>query len=163
MGVALALLAMFSFAANMLITRYAIARMPLEAGFLVVLSTNVLFPAVLFAGELGVRATPFIWDWKGLGLFALSGVIGTFLGRRALFDTVLLLGPSRASVFHASAPAFALLGAWLLAGEGLGLYEVALVALVWLGLWLVQPRTGGSTGAQISRELLRKGLLAGLF
>src|SRR3954469_24636841 len=125
MGVLLALLGMCSFAANILITRFAVARMPLEAGFLVVLVTNMLFPAALFAGELALRSPEaFTWSWKGFGLFALSGVIGTFLGRGALFDAVSLLGPSRGSVFHSSAPAFAFFGAWLLAGEGLGVYEL---------------------------------------
>jgi len=134
MGVAYALLAMLSFATNILITRYAVTRLSVEAGFFIVLVTNVLFPAALFAVELGVRAAPYGWNWKGAGLFAIGGVIGTFLGRRFLFDTVKLLGPARASVFHSTAPAFALVGAWLLAGEILGPYEVALMAVVWVDL-----------------------------
>ena len=162
MGVALALVAMACFSANILITRYAVARMPVEAGFFVVLATNILFPAVLFPFELAARAAPWSWDWKGAGLFALGGVIGTFLGKRLLFDAVRLLGPSRASVFHSTAPAFALLGAWLLAGERLGLYEIALMAVVWLGLWFTQPH-GGSGGTNLSASNIRKGMLAGLF
>jgi len=161
MGVALALLAMFGFAANILLTRYAVARMPVEAGFFVVLATNILFPAALFAIEIAVRAAPFEWGWKGVGLFAIGGVVGTFLGRRLLFETVKLLGPSRASVFHSSAPAFALLGAWLLADERLGAYELALVAVVWIGLWFTQPRAG-ATSAALSRDMLRKGMIAGV-
>ncbi|HJS39551.1 MAG TPA: DMT family transporter [Burkholderiales bacterium] len=160
MGVAYALLAMLSFATNILITRYAVARLSVEAGFFVVLATNVLFPAALFAVELGVRAAPYTWNWKGAGLFAIGGVIGTFLGRRFLFDTVKLLGPSRASVFHSTAPAFALIGAWLLAGEILGPYEIALMAVVWVGLWLTQPRAGSVHAP--TKQVLRKGLVAGL-
>jgi drug/metabolite transporter (DMT)-like permease len=96
-----------------------------------------------------------------MGLFAVAGVVGTFLGRRLLFETVRLLGPSRASVFHSSAPAFALLGAWLLAGERLGAYDLALVAVVWLGLWFTQARPGiGSP--QVASEVWRKGMIAGL-
>jgi drug/metabolite transporter (DMT)-like permease len=163
MGVFLALLAMASFAANILITRYAVARMPLEAGFLIVLAINVLFPALLFPVELGTRATPWAWDWKGAGLFILGGVIGTFLGRRFLFDAVKLLGPSRASVFHSTAPAFALIGAWLLAGENLGWLEIGLMALVWFGLWLTQPRAGGmQLAGQLSPAQVRAGMIAGL-
>ncbi len=82
MGIAYALLAMLCFATNIVITRYAVARLPVEAGFFVVLATNVLFPAALFAAELGVRAAPYAWNWKGAGLFAIGGVIGTFLGRQ---------------------------------------------------------------------------------
>jgi drug/metabolite transporter (DMT)-like permease len=73
---------------------------------------------------------------------------------------VKLLGPSRASVFHSTAPAFALLAAWLLAGELLGPYEIALMALVWLGLWLTQPRAGSLHA--LAPDMLRKGFLAGL-
>ena len=161
MGIALALAAMLGFAVNILLTRYAVARMPVEAGFFVVLATNIAFPGALSAIEFAVRPTPLIWDWKGVGLFAVAGVVGTFLGRRLLFETVRLLGPSRASVFHSSAPAFALLGAWLLAGERLGAYELALVAVVWVGLWFTQPRPGIGSAA-VASEVWRKGMIAGV-
>ena len=160
MGVVLALLAMLSFATNIMVTRYAVARMPVESGFFVVLATNILFPALLFPFELAVRAAPWSWSWKGAAMFALGGVIGTFLGRRFLFDAVRILGPARASVFHSTAPAFALAGAWLLADERLGWYELLLMAIVWVGLWFTQPRSGSPGG--LSASALRKGMLAGL-
>jgi drug/metabolite transporter (DMT)-like permease len=160
MGIAFALLAMVCFAANIVLTRFAVTRMSVEAGFFVVLATNILFPATLFAFELSARSAPWSWDYKGAGLFALGGVIGTFLGRRFLFDAVRILGPSRASVFHSTAPAFALIGAWLLADEILGIYEIALMAMVWAGLWFTQPRAGSQHA--LSPEALRMGFLAGL-
>ena len=160
MGITYALLAMLCFATNIMITRYAVARLPVEAGFFIVLATNVLFPAAIFAAELAVRAAPYAWDWKGAGLFAIGGVIGTFLGRRFLFDAVRILGPSRASVFHSTAPAFALVAAWLLADEVLGAYEIALMAVVWFGLWLTHPRAGSLQA--LSPEMLRKGMAVGL-
>ena len=160
MGVTYALLAMLSFAVNIVITRFAVARLPVEAGFFIVLSVNVLFPLALYAGELAVRDAPHAWNWTGAWMFAVGGVIGTFLGRRFLFDAVKLLGPARASVFHSTSPAFALVAAWLLADEVLGAYELALMAVVWLGLWLTQPRAGSLQA--VSPGILRKGLLAGL-
>jgi drug/metabolite transporter (DMT)-like permease len=160
MGVTFALMAMLSFAANIMITRYAVARMPVEAGFFIVLATNILFPALLFPFELAARAAPWSWDWKGAGLFALGGIVGTFLGRRFLFDAVRILGPSRASVFHSTAPAFALVGAWLLADERLGWYEILLMAIVWLGLWFTQPRAG--TVGALAPEAARRGYLVGI-
>jgi len=160
MGIVYSLLAMLAFATNIVITRYAVTRMPVESGFFIVLATNVLFPAAIFGAELAARAEPYAWHWKGAALFAVGGVIGTFLGRRFLFDTVKLLGPSRASVFHSSAPAFALVAAWLLADEVLGAHELALMAVVWLGLWLTQPRAGSLHA--VGPALLRKGLAAGL-
>ena len=163
MGIALSLLAMLSFAANIVITRYAVQRMPVEAGFLIVLVTNITFPLVVFAGEMSVRSAPFVWTWKYAALFALGGIVGTFLGRRFLFDTVRILGPSRASVFHSTAPAFSLVGAWLVVDERLGVLEIVLMALVWAGLWLTQPRTGSSAGAgSLSASAVRMGMLAGL-
>lgn len=159
MGVLLALLAMASFATNIILTRYAVARMPVESGFFIVLATNILFPALVYPFEAAVRTAPVTWDWKGAGIFALGGIIGTFLGRRFLFDAVQLLGPSRASVFHSTSPAFALVGAWLLVGERLGWYEIGLMALVWLGLWLTQPRAGA---AQVTAAQARRGFIAGL-
>jgi drug/metabolite transporter (DMT)-like permease len=160
MGTTFALLAMVCFATNIVITRFAVARMPVEAGFFVVLATNILFPAVLFCLELGARAAPWSWSWEGAALFAIGGVIGTFLGRRFLFDAVRILGPSRASVFHSTAPAFALVGAWLLADEILGFYEIVLMAVVWAGLWFTQPRAG--TPHALPPEAVRAGFLAGL-
>ena len=163
MGVTFALAAMVFFSANILITRYAVARLTVEAGFFIVLATNILFPAILFPFELAMRSAPWAWDWKGAGMFAIGGVIGTFLGRRFLFDAVRMLGPSRASVFHSTAPAFALVGAWLLADERLGLYEIVLMAVVWLGLWFTQPRAGSAAGGgTLSPTNVRKGMLAGL-
>ncbi len=163
MGVAYALLAMVSFASNMLITRVALTRLPVEAGFFIVLGTNIAFPGILFCAELALRGEAMAWNWKGAGLFALSGVIGTFLGRRMLFDTVRLLGAARASVFHSSAPAFAFLAAWLLAGEAVTLSDVGLLAVVWAGLWLVQPPAGSSVeGALMTPQLKRRGMLVGV-
>src|SRR5258708_7916440 len=106
MGVTYALVSMVCFSVNILITRSALARMSVDAGFFIVLATNILFPALLFSFELPLRTAPWSWDWKAAGLFALGGVVGTFLGRRFLFDAVRMLGPSRASVFHSTAPAF---------------------------------------------------------
>lgn len=161
MGIALALVAMVSFAANILFTRYALARMSLDAGFLIVLAVNIVFPAVLFAFELGIREAPWLWSWRGAGAFAMSGVIGTFVGRRMLFDAVRLLGPARASVFHSTAPIFALVGAWLAADERLGIYELVVMLMVMVGLLFTQPRTT-FTSKHPDASALRGGMLAGL-
>src|SRR5436190_23085051 len=98
MGVWLSLAAMVCFAANIFFTRYAMTRMSVDAGFFVVLVTNILFPAALYPLELAARTAPWSWNWKAAALFAAAGFVGTFLGRRFLFDAVKILGPSRASV-----------------------------------------------------------------
>lgn len=162
MGIGFALLAMVAFATNILVTRYAVARLAVEAGFFVVLAANVAFSGAITLVELGVRAEPFGWSWRGAAWFILGGVVGTFLARRLLFDTVRLLGPARASVFHSATPVFSLIAAWLLVSERLGAYEFVLMAIVWSGLWLTHAqdpggRTPGASGAQ-----LRKGMLLGV-
>ncbi len=163
MGVTLAFIAMLFFGSNILISRLAMGRMSIELGFFVVLAVNILFAASVFAVELVLRATPFAWRWTEAGLFALGGLVGTYLGRRFMFDMVRILGPARSSVVHSSAPAFTLLFAWLLVGEKLGPYELMLMALVISGLWFTQPVDKKlSSEHRPSGALLKAGVLAGL-
>ncbi|MBS0337957.1 MAG: DMT family transporter [Proteobacteria bacterium] len=163
MGVTLALCSMICFGSNILISRLAMARMEIELGFFIVLAVNILFASTVFGVEYMLRTTPFAWHWKEAGMFALGGFIGTYLGRRFMFDMVRVLGPARASVVHSSAPAFTLLAAWLLVDEKLGAYELALMVLVILGLWTTQPSgKGASTEHRPGRDVLRKGALIGL-
>ncbi len=162
MGITLALIAMVCFAANIFIARAAMTRMPLEPGFVVLLGVNVVFTAVVFAAEQLLRATPFVFQWKGAGWFVLSGVVGIFLGRRMLLDTIRTLGPARASILHSSSPVFTLAVAWFLVGEHLGAYELGLVTLVIAGLWTTQMPAGGGGAHVPSREALRRGAILGL-
>jgi drug/metabolite transporter (DMT)-like permease len=143
MGITLALLAMLCFATNIFIARSAMTRMPVEPGFLVMLAVNVLFTATLSCIVLPLRATPFAFQWRGAAWFVLSGVVGIFLGRRMLLDTIRTLGPARASILHSSSPVFTLAVAWVLVGERLGAYELGLAALVILGLWTTQMPSRG--------------------
>jgi drug/metabolite transporter (DMT)-like permease len=163
MGVTLALGSMISFGSNILISRVAMKRMPVDLGFFVVLATNVVFASAAFGVEMLFRVTPFVWHWAEAGYFALGGFIGTYLGRRLMFDTVRILGPARASVVHSVAPAFTLVAAWILVGEKLGPYELMLTALVIFGLWFTQPPTvSESTEHRPGGSLLNKGFLIGL-
>lgn len=163
MGITLALLAMLCFAANIFILRDAMARMAIESGFLVMLGVNVLFTSVAWGIELSLRATPFAFQWKGAGWFLLSGVVGIYFGRKMLIDTIRTLGPARTSVLHSSSPVFTLIGAWVLVGERLGAYELGLMALVIVGLWVTQaPVRGGLGEHRPASEALRRGAILGL-
>jgi drug/metabolite transporter (DMT)-like permease len=159
-SIALAFLAMVAFATNILITRYAVARLSVEAGFLVVLATSIASAALIAAVEFALRAAPLVWNWRGVAWFVASGVVGTFLAQRLLFDTVRLLGPARASIFHSATPVFSLLAAWLLVSERLGAYEFLLMGVVWAGLALTHERPG--TGAGTAPDQLHKGAVIGL-
>jgi drug/metabolite transporter (DMT)-like permease len=163
MGVTLSLLSMLCFGSNILLSRLAMGRMSIELGFFIVLVVNIAFAGAVFAVEFFFRETPFVWHWKEAGLFAVGGFVGTYLGRRFMFDMVRILGPARSSVVHSSAPAFTLLLAWLLIGERLGPYELALMGLVIFGLWFTQPPDRGvSSEHKPSRAVLKKGALVGL-
>jgi drug/metabolite transporter (DMT)-like permease len=163
MGVTLALCSMICFGSNILISRVAMTRMPVDHGFFVVLMTNVVFATLVFGVEYAFRTAPFVWHWTEAGYFALGGFVGTYLGRRLMFDTVRILGPARASVVHSVAPAFTLVAAWILVGEKLGGYELALTALVIFGLWFTQPATkGAGSEHRPAGGLLNKGFLIGL-
>lgn len=168
MGITLALLAMLCFATNIFIARSAMTRMRIEPGFLVMLVVNVLFTATVSSAELLLRATPFAFQWKGAAWFALSGVVGIFLGRRMMLDTIRTLGPARASILHSSSPVFTLAVAWVLVGERLGAYELGLTALVILGLWTTQMPESSKPADEPaehrpSPEALKRGAILGLF
>lgn len=161
MGITLALLAMLCFAANIFLVRGAMARMSVEWGFLVMLAVNVLFTAAVWTVELQIRGTPFAFRWEGAAWFALSGVVGIFFGRRMLLDSIRTLGPARTSVLHSSSPVVTLVAAWVLAGERLGGYELTLMALVIVGLWITQAPGRGALG-QPRPAGLERGLVFGL-
>ncbi len=135
---------MLCFAGNIFITRAAMSKMGANVGFPVVLAVNIVFAAVVFGIERQLTHAPWSIHWKAAGWFALSGVVGIYLGRRMLFDAVHLLGPARASVLHTASPVVTLIVAWFLVGERLGLYEVLLMALVMAGLLATQLPSGSS-------------------
>jgi len=163
MGVTLSLVSMLFFGSNILLARLAMARMSVELGFIVVLVVNIITAGAVFAVEFMFRETPFAWQWREAGLFAIGGLAGTYLGRRFMFDMVRVLGPARSSVVHSAAPAFTLIFAWLLVGERLGRYELMLMALVILGLWFTQPAERGKTAEhRPERAVLRRGIFLGL-
>jgi len=154
---------MLCFAANILILRGAMARMTVESGFLVMLAVNVVFTAIIWGIELSLRSTPFVYQWAGAVWFLLSGVVGIYFGRHMLIDTIRTLGPARTSVLHSSSPVFTLIGAWVLVGERLGTYELALMVLVIVGLWITQAPGGGGLGEpRPAADVLRRGAILGL-
>jgi len=129
---------MLCFAGNIFITRAAMSKMGVDTGFPVVLVVNIAFAALVFGIERAYSNTAFVLQWKAAGLFALSGVVGIYLGRRMLFEAVHVLGPARASVLHTASPVVTLIAAWFLLEERLGLYEILLMAMVMAGLLAAQ-------------------------
>jgi drug/metabolite transporter (DMT)-like permease len=136
-GYALAGAALVLFAASILLTRLATARVALSTGFVVSLAVNVLVAALLFAVELAVRRGPIAFDAGGVLAFALAGVLTTYLGRWFFYGCVERLGPAKASTFHISSPLVtAVLGATFL-GERLPAAAIAAMVATSIGLYLV--------------------------
>jgi drug/metabolite transporter (DMT)-like permease len=163
MGIVFALLSMLCFAGNIFITRAAMSKMGAGTGFPVVLTVNVLFGMLVFGIERLFSVTPFLFQWKAAGWFALSGVVGIYMGRRMLFEAVHFLGPARASVLHTASPAVTLIAAWFLVDERLGSYEVFLMGLVMAGLLAAQLQGGSLRPALVDdRAAIKRALLLSL-
>jgi len=163
MGIVYALLSMLCFAGNIFITRAAMSRLGVNTGFPVVLTVNIAFAALVFWIERLFSGAPFLFHWKGAGLFALSGVVGIYMGRRMLFEAVHVLGPARASVLHTASPVVTLIAAWFLLDERLGAYEILLMLLVMAGLLMAQLQHSRSAPSLIdNRAAFRKAMLLSL-
>ena len=139
------------------------SRMGANTGFPVVLAVNVAFAFLVFGIERLFSAAPFFFHWKAAALFALSGVVGIYLGRRMLFEAVHVLGPARASVLHTASPVVTLIAAWILVDEHLGLYEILLMGLVIAGLLAAQlQHLRAAPGRIADRAALRQAMLLSL-
>jgi drug/metabolite transporter (DMT)-like permease len=154
LGFWLAVAAMLCYATSIFLTRAGIKRLSADLGFYVLLAGNIVFAAVIWSIDVASRERAFAIDWTAVGWFALSGIVGVYLARRMLLDAVRLLGPARASTLHTASPVSTLLAAWALLGERLGGYELALMVLVVIGLWLTQPRASGGLPSGFAQRAL---------
>jgi drug/metabolite transporter (DMT)-like permease len=156
MGELLATLALMMFSANIIITKVASARVAVGLGFLVAVVVNVVIASLLVAIQLTVRQEPLRVDLSALLLFALAGFFSTCLGRWFFYDSVVRLGPSRASSFQASNPMFTVLIAWFLLGETLTGLDVAATVTILLGLVLASHRPPERRSDSSSHPLERR-------
>lgn len=133
--------ALVMFSSNIILTKVASAQMSVDLGFLISVTVNVLFASLLVATQLALRQAPLQLDTSALLLFFLAGFFSTYLGRWFLYDSVVKLGPSRASAFQTSNPAFTALIAWFFLGERLGAMDIVAMATVLAGLYLTSRRS----------------------
>lgn len=136
-GVALATAALCMFSANILVLKQACVRVSLDLGFLLAVAVNLLFCALLLAGQLLLSDGGIGWSWKAAALFMLGGVFSTYLGRGFFFEAVVRMGAARASLFQVSSPIFAALIAWAALGEVLSPMRLAAIVATIVGLgWM---------------------------
>ena len=111
----LAALAALSWAVGSLFSAAASSRMGAFAftRWRLFFALTLLWALALFTGQWRTL------DGASLGLLALSGLIGIFIGDTALFACMNRLGPRRSGVLFASHAIFSTLLAWLFLGETL--------------------------------------------
>lgn len=132
-----AVAALLMFSINIILTKIASVRTSLSLGFLVSVSVNVIVCTLLFGIELLLRHTELRWNGTAFWLFVLAGVFATFLGRWFFFESVVQLGPAKASVYQITSPLFTAIIAWIFFGQSLGTADLAGMAIVVIGLLLV--------------------------
>ncbi|CAA9313089.1 MAG: hypothetical protein AVDCRST_MAG93-5353 [uncultured Chloroflexia bacterium] len=140
MGELLAVLALAMFSINIVVTKIASARVAVSIGFLVAITINVLFALLIVVGQTIIEQKPLEANYSALLLFALAGFFSTYLGRWFLYDSIVKLGPSRASAFQASNPMFTFVIAWLVLGQTLTKMDVGAASSILLGLCLANYR-----------------------
>ncbi len=132
----LAALAALSWAVGSLFSAAASSRMGAFAftRWRLFFALTLLWALALFTGQWRTL------DGASVGLLALSGLIGIFIGDTALFACMNRLGPRRSGVLFASHALFSTLLAWLFLGETLWgwtlvggslLVSGVMVAIVW--------------------------------
>ena len=177
-GEALALAALLLFSCNIVLTKVASGRLALSAGFLVAVTANIVFSALMFVVELALRSRPLYWDWFGVLLYALAGIFSTYLGRWFFFESIARLGPAKASIFQGSSPLFTVIVAWVVLADTLSAAAMGAMLLTLVGLLLVSVSPSGwmrlavrrsptdamaaAPGERSWRALLRSGFMIGL-
>jgi drug/metabolite transporter (DMT)-like permease len=136
-GIALATGAMCMFSANVLVIKQASERVSLNLGFLLSVGVNLLFCALLLAGQLMLSGTGIGWSWRAVFFFMLGGAFSTYLGRWFFFEAVVRMGSAKASLFQVSSPGFAALIAWIALGETLSPIRLGAIVFTILGLALI--------------------------
>lgn len=170
-GELFALAALTMFSSNIILTKVASARLDVGTGFLVAVFVNVAFTLLLFVIELMLRQNALTLDARGILTFMLAGVCSTYLGRWFFFETIVRLGPARASLFQVCSPLFTVIIAWIFLGEALRIPTVFAMLLTMAGLVLVSlpasvwraraPQPAAASRGVDLRLWLRSGVLVG--
>ncbi|WP_102348655.1 DMT family transporter [Bacillus sp. Marseille-P3661] len=162
MGEIFAILALFLFSANIIVTNIGSKKMDLNYGFLISVFVNVVFSFFLFGIHLFFFRTESLqWDNLGFILFLLGGFFSTYLGRFLFFTSIIKLGPAKASSFQVSNPLFTFIIAWMFLDEKLGLFDLVCIIFILIGLSLVnyKPKSFNSideTAATYDKQLSKK-------
>jgi len=148
MGELLALAGLFLYSTNIVVTKVASGRMPLQLGFTLAVAVNVVCGGLVFLLQLALRSTSLGFDARAFGFFLLGGAFSTYLGRWFFFQAVDLLGPAKTSSFQVSNPMFTVVIAWVFLGEALAPLSLLAIAIAVTGLVMVSYVPGALVGAR---------------
>lgn len=149
MGELLSVVALTLFAANALVVSVASPLVPQRLGFLIALAFNLVFSALVVAGQFAIGWGPTSIHWDAVALFAIGGLLTTYIGRRLLFFTVEAIGPSRATALQVTNPVFAGIVSWIFLGQALSSGAMLFIVCVLVGLAMTSrsPRPAGYVDA----------------
>lgn len=149
LGELLAVASLLLFSANVLVVGPAARRLSQDLGFLLALVSNVLLGAVVVAClyVLGGPGAPLEWD--AVGMFAVGGLLTSYMGRWFYTRSLLSIGPTRASAVQLTNPFFAAVAGWLLLGEALGPTAVLCGLAVLAGVYLTSRPAGARRGIRV--------------
>ncbi len=163
MGELIALLSLVLFSTNVIITKAASSRVNLNIGFLIQITMNVLFAGILLLGQFIVNGFFTEFHWFAFWMFVISGVLTSYLGRFLYFDSIVKLGPSKASAVMVSNPLFTAIISLIFLGEMLEIYEVGAGLIVLSGLFLLSYVPSAKDGEKKERRTWRELFTPGIF
>ena len=152
MGELLAIVALILFSTNIILTRIASGRLGIFFGFLISMLVNVLFSLLLLGGRILVSPVHLEWNVYGFILFLGAGFFSTYLGRWLFYDSIVRLGPSKASTFQASNPLFTVLLAWTFLNENLSGLDITAIGAIIFGLFLVSYVRGSFSKKDLANQ-----------
>ncbi|MCL6598127.1 MAG: DMT family transporter [Alicyclobacillus macrosporangiidus] len=143
MGIGLSVVSLLMFSVNVILTKIASSTVDVDFGFLISVSANVVVSLILLVFQCLLPGQHVDFQWQGVLIFMLAGVFSTYLGRFLYFDTIVKLGPAKASIFQVSNPLFTFLIAWFLLGEKLTVLCMIGIFLSLAGLFMISyvPRS----------------------
>ncbi len=148
-GELFAFAALLMFSVGMITTRVGSGKLNVNTGFMIAISVNIAFAAILFGGQIALRGEIPRWDWLGFLIFVVAGGFSTYLGRWFLYEAIAKLGPAKTSAFQVTSPLFTMVIAWIVLGERLEAMTLGAMAVALAGLVLVSapPKPSPGTGA----------------
>lgn len=119
-GATLAILAMVMFGCCMVTVSFLMRGLGSGPGSMLSAAAGLPLGLAIVVAQLAVGPGVEAPSLRALLLFAAAGVFSTYLGRWLVFESIGLLGPSRAAALQCVCPLITALFGWLFLGELLG-------------------------------------------